>query len=142
LIGFLAVAFAQEPDGSVPGDLPEPIADSPDAPTPSPPAPDTSRAVHWSEVQIRTQVNPTFPTAATQLGIREERCILRLHIDTGGYVESVQARSCSTLFLEPAVDAAMQWTFHPFIEAGQAVPVQFDINFRFVGEEQGRSGRR
>lgn len=89
------------------------------------------KVVHWSEVEVKKRVNPPFPEAAKQLGLKEESCVVRIFIDPTGTPSRVEPRKCSELFRDAAVNAGMQWRFYPLKEGGRAISAQFDINFVF-----------
>lgn len=91
------------------------------------------RAVHWTQVQVKSRVLPSFPEAARALGYTESQdCVVRLTIDSRGVPVSALSSSCPTPFLATARAAAMKWRFHPARDAGEPVSVMFDLNFRFV----------
>lgn len=89
------------------------------------------RAVHWSEIQVRTRVLPEIPAAMQQLGIAEANCVVRLQVDPSGTPESVTLKACPAYLQAAARDAAMQWRFYPLIEDGQAMTAAFDLRMVF-----------
>ncbi|GDX79356.1 hypothetical protein LBMAG42_11670 [Deltaproteobacteria bacterium] len=89
------------------------------------------KTVHWSEAQVKTRVKPRFPEAAQQLGLKEEKCITHIVIDTSGEPSDVTFKSCPELFKAAAREAALQWRWYPVMDNGQPTRAQFDINFIF-----------
>lgn len=85
------------------------------------------RAVHWSEVRVRSRVEPRYPEAAKQLGLDEGRCALRIQIDARGEPTDIQVRSCNKVFEASALEAAWKWRFYPMKVDGVAVPAAFDL---------------
>ncbi len=90
------------------------------------------RAVHWSEVRPKKKVEPKTPRAATELGLTDERCNLRLFIDEKGSVYDVKTEACPAIYKDNAVAAAWKWKFYPYKIEGRAQKAQFVLTFRFV----------
>lgn len=90
------------------------------------------RAVHWSQVKAKRRVDPVFPEAAKALGLKEERCQVRLFIDEKGVPYDSDLEKCPKIFQENAKSAAMDWRFYPYKEEGVAKKTTFVLSFKFV----------
>lgn len=89
--------------------------------------------LHWSQVRVLEQVQPTYPKAAKALEISEASCRVRVYIDTAGHPTALDFEACPTVF-RPATEAAvMQWRFSPATdEAGEPTAAQFVIAVKYV----------
>ena len=84
------------------------------------------------KVRVRRMVEPAYPRAATELGLPEARCTVRVVIDDRGRPTAVSVERCSTVFHASIHKAAMQWRFYPAKRAGKRVPATFVVPIRFA----------
>lgn len=92
---------------------------------------DPARPVHYTDLQVKTRVNPRFPEAARTLSRRDESCVLRILVDERGEPAAVTVRTCPAVFQTAAIEAASQWRWYPLLDRGQPIPAQFDLGFVF-----------
>jgi len=85
--------------------------------------------------RVRTRVLPTFPPAAIAQGIRLAGCPIRFYLDEQGVPTRVVAMECDELFAAPAVEAGMQWRFHPHVVDG--VPRRTSFTMLYLFEYRG-----
>jgi TonB family protein len=77
------------------------------------------------------QVTPKYPELATRAGL-EGTVWVKLWIDEAGKVVKADVtKSDVEMFNEPAIEAAMQWTFRPALLKGKPVAVWVSVPFRF-----------
>lgn len=88
------------------------------------------RSVHWTEVKVKRQVQPSYPPAAQAMNL-EGSCTVRFVIDERGAPTSVTPVACPAPFQESALAAAAQWRFYPMKVNGQAQPATFQLVLRF-----------
>jgi len=93
---------------------------------------DGVRAVHWSQVKAKRRVEPRFPEAAKALGLKEERCNVRLYIDEEGVPYDINLDACPKVFQDEAKGAALKWRFYPYKDEGIARKTTFMLSFKFV----------
>lgn len=91
-------------------------------------------AVHWSKVTVKRQVPPNMPAAARQLGPMEQKCTVRMTIDTRGRVTHVDPVDCPPVFHHSAITAAGKWRFEPMKVDGQSVDATFLLTIRYLVE--------
>jgi protein TonB len=84
------------------------------------------------EPAIVTRVEPKYPDLATRAGI-EGTVHLKIWVDKEGKVrKAVVVKSDADILNQPAIDAAVQWTFTPAIQHDKPVAVWVVIPFRFT----------
>jgi len=95
---------------------------------------DRTIMVHYSQLEFRTKIIPTFPRAAKKLGLTSEDCQVRVRVNAKGRPEDISILSCPAVFHEELLRAASKWRFYPATSGGQPVsattviPVQFRLN--------------
>lgn len=113
---------------------PPPATEAPGAtaPPPAATAPDGARVMHFSEVEVRKRVDPSYPREAAGL-FPDVRCVAQVLIDNEGVPRSVDVRDCPEVFHEPTRTAVMRWRWEPpQIEDGTSVTARVIIvvNYR------------
>ncbi len=91
-------------------------------------------SVHWSKVTVKRQVPPQMPAAARQLGPMEQKCTVRMTIDTRGRVTHVDPIDCPPVFHHSATTAAGKWRFEPMKVDDQSVEATFLLTIRYLVE--------
>lgn len=139
LLFTLALALAgddaTEPPAAPTAEPPaaEPPAEptAPPEPTPVSAAPSLGlRTIHWIEIKVKKQAQPSYPKEAKNQGI-EGDCRLRFFINEKGKTTDVRVESCPEVFQEAALEAAWKYSFYPHKVNGVATPVEFVVLFRF-----------
>ena len=114
------MALAGAPNEPPPTEDDPPESEVPVAPEPEEVAPpvvggmlggmrDAPPLFHAHELDFLEQVTPTFPQAAHDLHLDNERCRVTLDFDRKGYATAVTVEQCDPLFQSAAHDAVMQW---------------------------------
>lgn len=84
-----------------------------------------------NEPTIVKQVQPKYPELAQRAGL-EGTVILKVWVDKVGKVrKAVVLKSDGDIFNQPAIDAAMQWSFTPALQQKRPIDVWVAIPFRF-----------
>ncbi len=76
--------------------------------------------LHFSEVSVREQVEPTYPAEARWNRVTGT-CSLHIRIDTKGRPAEVQPVRCSQGFAKASIEAVQDWRFKPHRVEGEAV---------------------
>ncbi len=112
-----------------------PFANAPSPVAPAPPsAKRTSSPVAGGKVasaQLIYRKEPTYPTAARQMGAHGE-VVVEATIGTDGRVRSVRVISGHPLLVQAAKEAVMQWRYRPTLLDGQPVENKSQISLNFV----------
>ncbi len=98
-----------------------------------------SRVIHWSEAKVKLAAEvreEDFPPRA--LGLPDERCQIRIHIDAEGVPFKVTPEACNDVYFPYARDVGMRYRFHPVVTMGEAVPAQFLLAINYKGSDSGR----
>ena len=94
------------------------------------------RNTHWTDVTIKRQVQPKFPTAAKDLETVQAKCMVRFLIDKKGKPEDIEVDECHEVYHESVKTACEQWEFEPVIDRnGQAVKATFLLSVVFKLKE-------
>ena len=85
----------------------------------------------FTAAKVAYSVNPTFPTAALQAGIREAKVKVLLTVGPTGKVTDVTWLEGMKTYQPPVKAAMMQWTFEPAMQDGKAVEYTWAQTFIF-----------
>lgn len=88
------------------------------------------RPAERKAVREMTRVQPEYPLFAQLLSI-ERSCAVTIQTDVEGVPTKVTGMNCPRLFRASATAAAMASRFYPYIEDGEAVPVEFTYRYVF-----------
>jgi TonB family protein len=78
-------------------------------------------------------VAPLYPPLARAARI-QGMVVLRAVIGKDGSVQSVKVMSGHPMLEQAAVDAVMQWSYHPYLQNGEAVEMETEIAVKFILE--------
>lgn len=80
------------------------------------------------------KVVPDYPPLARQAHVKGS-VVLDANISKDGAVENLRAVSGHPLLIPAAIDAVKHWRYKPYVQNGQAVPVntQITVNFALTG---------
>lgn len=82
-------------------------------------------------VKVTHRVAPRYPRAAYGLSLASHTCKVRVHVDAKGQPSAVQPEDCLADFVQPTIDAVMQWRFQPAGIDGKPYPSQFFVNVAY-----------
>ncbi|MGB6974456.1 MAG: energy transducer TonB [Terracidiphilus sp.] len=77
------------------------------------------------------RVAPVFPPIAKAAHI-QGTVVFTVRIDAKGTIESMKVVSGPAMLQQAAIDCLKQWTFHPFVKDGAAVPANGTISIPFA----------
>ncbi len=132
LVNHGAPPAAAEPDAKISRSTPTPAKNesmAPPSPADSPVArPDAAVGL------LRRKLCPDYPPLARQAHVKGS-VVLDANISKDGAVENLRAVSGHPLLIPAAIDAVKHWRYKPYVQNGQAVPVntQITVNFALTG---------
>jgi outer membrane biosynthesis protein TonB len=89
------------------------------------------RVVHYSQVEVKKRVEPTYPAAARGLGLGEQRCKVTVDIDAEGVPTRVAIDGCPKVFHPETEQAIYKWRWYPFKSEGVKAAAQFTIMVKY-----------
>ncbi len=81
--------------------------------------------------QVDHRVTPVYPPIAKAAHI-QGTVVFAIRVSVTGKIESMRVASGPAMLQQAAIDCLKQWTFHPFLKDGVAVPVTGTISISFV----------
>jgi len=99
-------------------------------PDPNDLSPDIFQPFEKEPVPVLT-IAPQYPDVPLRAGIEGDVIVKVLLTKEGKVKKAILVKSNNDLFIQPAMDAAMKWTFTPAIMNGKPVQVWVSIPFRF-----------
>lgn len=75
--------------------------------------PPKPKVVHWTELKLKSKVNPTSPPRSAYQGAEQVRCSMRIHVDPTGTPTSVEPTDCAEPFAAAAQEAMLRWRYYP-----------------------------
>ncbi len=103
--------------------------------TSKPPSTESGRTTADStEIEVTRSVKAIYPIEAQAQNLQGQ-VIVKVVISETGDVEKEEVISGDPVFAKPALDAAKQWKFKPFVQNGKAVKIATRIPFDFAFSE-------
>ena len=103
--------------------------------TPNPPSAATEKATGDStEIEVIKAVKAVYPNEAVAQNLQGQ-VVVRVTVSETGDVENPEIISGIPVFVKPAIEAAKQWKFKPFIQHGKPVKIATRIPFDFAFAE-------
>ncbi len=103
--------------------------------TPNSPSTTTGTATGDSaEIEVMKAVKAVYPNEAVAQSLQGQ-VVVKVTISETGDVENPEVVSGDPVFAKPAIDAAKQWKFKPFIQHGKPVKIATRIPFDFAFAE-------
>ncbi|MCP4809936.1 MAG: hypothetical protein GY913_10415 [Proteobacteria bacterium] len=92
--------------------------------------------VHWSELDVVTQVAPTWPWNVDSA----TTCSLRFYVDPTGQPYDIRPEECPQELLPSTMESAWGWRFAPVLEGEDTVSAQFVYTLTIDDVEVAKAG--
>ena len=83
-----------------------------------------AKVFHHSELEVRQRKQPTYPEAARELNLGDQRCKARVFIDERGVPYDVIVEACPQAFHSETKRALLQWRWYSPRDGREKVKAQ------------------
>ena len=101
-----------------------------------PVVPEGPLEVHWSELEVLTQVAPTWPWNVDSA----TTCSIRFFVDPTGQPYDIRAEDCPQELVPATMESAWGWRFAPITEGEDTVSAQFVYTYTLQDVEVAKAG--
>jgi protein TonB len=90
-----------------------------------------ARVMHHSEVEVKKRVDPSYPKAARDANLGDQRCLVKVSIGEDGVPYDVKVENCPKVFHAATIESIMKWRWYPPKVGKQKVKAQITIGVNY-----------